>query len=454
MMDKVRIHEVAKELGINSKEVVEVAKKIGINVHTASSSMSIEEAEALMKYIIPEETQEIESEQKRSGLKIVKKYRPYEGKKMKYVQKIYFGHPATGKSFHVHEKVIKKELEIESEENIINTVFHPEYSYGDFMGKLLPHTNEKGEVQYWYYSGHFLEALSKAYRTLLDLSSNNKNVCLIIDEINRGNSAAIFGSIFQLLDRDEDGWSSYSITLSNMEFDKLIDIIFGKDIEKQIGKLTHNETNGKNELEKRSMAIAKLVEDTELSFLIRKEIKLPPNLSIIGTMNTSDDSIYYMDSAFKRRWDWEFTRNYWGKYTEDEDIPMGHVESKDNDNKRYVILDGLHVYIENKDDLYWTYFVDAINKFILSNADYVRGVEDKQIGYWFIKSKKLNDDKKYILLEDIKNKLMFFIWDNVFNRDKTPLINLLSIKDSELITFGDFQDQADLFIEKISLSIS
>lgn len=449
MNDLVRIHEIAKELSINSKEVVDSAIKMGLNVKTASSSLSIEEAEKLMNFIMSGADKEIT--QKRSGLKIVVKKRENQNH-MKYIQKIFFGHPASGKSYHVHQKIINNVLNITAEENIINTVFHPEYSYGDFMGKLLPHTNEKGEVQYWYYSGHFLEALSKAYKTLLELSTNNKNVCLIIDEINRGNSAAIFGSIFQLLDRDEDGWSSYSITLSNMEFDKLIDIIFGKDIEKQIGKLTHNETSGKNELEKRSMAIAKLVEDTELSFLIRKEIKLPPNLSIIGTMNTSDESIYYMDSAFKRRWDWEFIRNYWGKFTTETNIPDNHVVGKDNKNERYIILKELDIFIEDK-DIHWVDFVDFLNKFILSNAEYIRGVEDKQIGYWFIRSKTNKEGIKHIAIEDIKNKLMFFIWDNVFNRDKTPLIDLLSIKDSELITFGDFQDKAEPFIKRISLSI-
>lgn len=448
-MDKVRVHEVAKELGINSLEVVTAAQKMGLNVKTASTTLNMEEAEKLMNFIMSSAAKE--TTLKRSGLKIVVKKRENHNN-MKYIQKIFFGHPASGKSYHVHQQIIKNELDITSEDNIINTVFHPEYSYGDFMGKLLPHTNEKGEVKYWYYSGHFLEALSKAYKVLFDQSISNKNVSLIIDEINRGNSAAIFGSIFQLLDRDEDGWSSYSITLSNMEFDKLIDMIFGKDIGKQIGDLKRKETDGKDELELRSMAIAKLVEDTELSFLNRKEIKLPPNLSIIGTMNTSDESIYYMDSAFKRRWDWEFIRNYWGKFTEDKDIPVGHIEGFNNQNLRYIILNDLDVSIENK-DISWTSFVDALNAFILSNADYIRGVEDKQIGYWFIKSKKSDDKKKKILIDDIKNKLMFFMWDNVFNRDKTPLINLLSIKESELTTFGDFQDKAEFFIDRISLLV-
>jgi len=138
---------------------------------------------------------------------------------IQYVQKILFGSPGTGKSYRIAdgEDSIANELGINNkEENIFRTVFHPEYKYGDFMGKLLPHTNESGFITYKFYSGIFLKALAKAYKNILD--GGNSSVLLVIDEINRGNSAAIFGTVFQLLDRDDDGWSSYNVS-PNLEIE-------------------------------------------------------------------------------------------------------------------------------------------------------------------------------------------------------------------------------------------
>ena len=132
------------------------------------------------------------------------------------IQRILFGSPGTGKSYRIdNEKdggIIKKELEIEARENIIRAVFHPKYTHGDFMGKLLPLTTREGKVKYTFDEGHFLKALSKAYKNLLEELFNKNlktsNVALVIDEINIGNSSAIFGPIFQLLDRDNQGMSS------------------------------------------------------------------------------------------------------------------------------------------------------------------------------------------------------------------------------------------------------
>ena len=133
------------------------------------------------------------------------------------IQKILFGSPGTGKSYKIDHEIIPNQLGIiDSPENVIKAVFHPEYTYGDFIGKLMPMTRS-GKVEYNFYEGHFLRALVQAYKNILkvhDKSGNQiegskiENAVLIIDEINRGNSAAIFGSIFQLLDRDDSGWSS------------------------------------------------------------------------------------------------------------------------------------------------------------------------------------------------------------------------------------------------------
>jgi len=346
------------------------------------------------------------------------------------IQRILFGSPGTGKSHKVDREIISVELGIDrakTPENIIKTVFHPEYTYGDFMGKLVPMTTKTGKVDYNYYEGHFLRALAQAYKNLIALhnkpvaDNEPDNVVLVIDEINRGNSASIFGGVFQLLDRQGDGWSNYQVNISEMEFDKLINIIFGNKVEENVGKMTKNETKSLTELEIRKKATEKLIENTEVSFLKEQAIKIPPNLSILATMNTSDSSIYYMDSAFKRRWDWEFID------VDGESVKAGGIA------------------FDNRTE--WKNFVHKLNVFIKRNHKYIRGIEDKQVGHWFIK-----DDS--ISRSTLQNKLMFFIWDNVFSRDKKPLIDLMFQKDSkeyeQLITFGDFARQVDLFIRKIS----
>ncbi len=137
-------------------------------------------------------------------------------------------------------------------------------------------------------------------------------------------------------------------------------------------------------------------------------------------MNTSDSSIYYMDSAFKRRWEWEFI-----------DIDSTPISAEGTA-------------FNNKEE--WKSFVGKLNNFIKSNYKYIRGIEDKQIGHYFI-------NNEVIQKKDIQNKLMFFLWDSVFSRDKKPLIKLLYSKEvkhhDKLITFGDFAQQVDLFIEKV-----
>ncbi|HBK82404.1 MAG TPA: restriction endonuclease, partial [Flavobacterium sp.] len=149
-----------------------------------------------------------------------------------------------------------------------------------------------------------------------------------------------------------------------------------------------------------------------------RTIKIPPNLSILASMNTSDSSIYYMDSAFKRRWEWEFI-NIDGQPITESGIAF-----------------------QTRDE--WQTFVGKLNAFIKQNHKYIRGIEDKQIGYWFITDNQIQK-------ASIQNKLMFFLWDSVFNRDKKPLIELLygDNKTDTLITFGDFAKEVQPFIDKI-----
>lgn len=340
------------------------------------------------------------------------------------LQKILFGSPGTGKSHKADKYLIPEVLKITTPENKVKTVFHPEYSYGDFMGKLVPYTKETGKVEYRFFEGHFLTSLAKALKNIHEaydkegnLVGNIQNVVLVIDEINRGNSASIFGTVFQLLDRDDDGWSSYDINITHLEFLKLLELIgvrFNYAANGEISEYRLPPHEGVARLETLQKKIPYLQFD-----LVNRKIKIPPNFSIIGTMNTSDNSIYFMDSAFKRRWDWEFIDI--NPVTED------YFTNIDTQLRKI-----------NRDD--WKKFVDVINTFIKQHSDKIRRIEDKQIGYYFIKGDKIPH-------EAIRNKLMFFLWDSVFSNEKKPLLELLNssplrqnnpIAKSELVTFGDF----------------
>lgn len=334
-------------------------------------------------------------------------------------QRILFGSPGTGKSAAIHgirnqkDKVEedgewKQEGYVSSykENNVFKTVFHPEYKYGDFMGRLTP-TTKSGQVSYEYQAGHFMRALAQAYKNILGSKQSDKvePVALVIDEINRGNSSAIFGTVFQLLDRDDDSWSSYDLDLSDIEKDCLLKNMGFKPNFDQHGNVTdYKDFKGIT------------VNNNENLLYENNKIRIPPNLSIFATMNTSDESIYYMDSAFKRRWDWEF-------------VPVdGELTKVEKDA------------FNNEEE--WEKFVEKLNNFIKSNSKHIRKVEDKLIGPYFL--------KKPYSYNKIQSKLMFFLWDSVFSHDKSPLNTLLELEDDKsLVTFGDFANQVEKFVEKL-----
>ena len=329
-----------------------------------------------------------------------------------YRQLILFGSPGTGKSHKVKVDILPS-LGITSENNnSVHTVFHPEYTYGDFVGKILPLTIDK-QVDYKYYEGSFLKAIAKAYKNILNIEegTNPENVALIIDEINRGNSAAIFGIGFQLLDRDLDGWSTYSVDVSDMEFDKILRLM---DISKFLGNNQQtiyqygSQRYSENDFDDFLMKRLKIK---------RKQIRIPGNMSIIATMNTSDSSIYHMDSAFKRRWEWQYI-------DVSGDLPA----------------DDISIAFPNRNE--WKIFINKLNSFIKSQTQFIRKAEDKQIGHYFVQDEQVSKSS-------IQNKVMFFIWDSVFTTSKKPLYDLLELDEKALVTFGDFTKQVDNFIEKI-----
>lgn len=381
----------------------------------------------------------------------------------KPIQKIIFGSPGTGKSYRIKTK-ISKDLQIDvNSKNYVSTVFHPEYTYGEFIGKLVPYTKD-GKVEYNFYNGHFIKALGKAYKNLIEakdkyekdkkevldkfkkeigkprqddfsvdevsqlelkytaIEKNPQNVILVIDEINRGNSASIFGVVFQLLDRTMTGWSEYPITISEIEKLGLLKEMGFEPLSGNNGEYRYEEKILKSSkfYELQSSIFEGLSEDEKID-LEQNQIKIPANLSIVATMNTSDNSIYFMDNAFKRRWDWEFI-------------------NVDDDNQNEV-ADKMLIKIQGA-EYKWVDFVDNLNNFIRSKYREIRKIEDKQIGYFFI-----NED--IITEEHIKNKLLFFVWDSVFTNNKKPLVKLLDLSDDNLVTFGQFALQAKNFVDKI-----
>jgi 5-methylcytosine-specific restriction protein B len=310
-------------------------------------------------------------------------------------QVVLFGSPGVGKSYLV-EHTILPELGVDPQsEDCVKAVFHPEYTYGDFMGKLVPYTRDK-KPEYNYYEGHFLRALGRAYRNILEDADNPKHVALVIDELNRGNSSAIFGSVFQLLDRDDSGWSCYHVDISEMEWEGLIR-----------HKMTYQFKN------KSYSNLDELLKPAGVRHL---QIRIPGNLSIISTINTSDTSIYYMDAAFKRRWEWEFV-----------DLDSTRIGSPD-------------VVFATREE--WEVFVKKLNAFIKANSTHVRNLEDKQLGHWFIKSTPVTSSQ-------VQNKLLFFLWDSVFTRDRKPLLDLLRLTPQHLSTFGDFARHSAEFVAAI-----
>lgn len=253
---------------------------------------------------------------------------------------IYYGAPGTGKSY-----TIKEKLKSIPKERIETVTFHPDYDYTSFVGGYRPIsvTSENGEdsIKYKFVPQIFTNMYVKAWQ------NPEKDFYLVIEEINRGNCAEIFGDIFQLLDQNQE----YSVTPSSEMQDHLIDV-FESGHEGII--------NG---------------------------LKMPRNLSILATMNTSDQSLFPMDSAFKRRWDWEY-------------IPIDYEKSDTNPSSNF------KVYFANGDYFCWIDFIKAVNTKIKSNPNL--GM-DKCIGNYFIKP---NEDS--IILKTFINKAVFYLWNDVF----------------------------------------
>ena len=273
------------------------------------------------------------------------------------LQQIFYGAPGTGKS-HSVKKVTGELLEDGTEverDNVFRTTFHPDTDYASFVGcykpTMKPTTNEqktitgkKEEIVYEFVPQVFTDAYVYAY------NNPDKDTYLVIEEINRGNCAQIFGDLFQLLDRKK-GVSEYKIKAD-------------KDLATYL--LEAKDDKGNDIL-------------TDKIGILNGKLCLPANLNILATMNTSDQSLFPMDSAFKRRWEWEY-------------VVIDYDEPKSK---------GFEIILSEDKKYNWCDFIKQVNKRIFALTQ----SEDKEMGNFFIKNS--------INAEQFKSKVMFYLWYEV-----------------------------------------
>ena len=311
------------------------------------------------------------------------------------LQQIYYGAPGTGKSYEI-DKITKVY-------DTIRTTFHPDSDYSTFVGAYKPTmtkvelrdmsghlVKEEGttrvvkedRITYKFVKQAFLKAYLSAWKKYAE--GDESGVApqfLVIEEINRGNCAQIFGDLFQLLDRQDNGFSSYPIEAD-------------ADLQREIAEAFKAEKDYMLTKELNLQGIVKdyvgnLAEDIKSG----KILLLPSNFYIWATMNTSDQSLFPIDSAFKRRWDWKYVKIADAK--KDYKIKCGD-ETCD----------------------WWT-FISAMNEKIADETS----SDDKKLGYFFCKPMKEGEP---INVERFVSKVMFYLWNDVFKDGNTQYFNVNS----------------------------
>ena len=351
------------------------------------------------------------------------------------LQQIYYGAPGTGKSFTIDDKT--------DDGNSVRTTFHPdsdyasfvgaykptmedvpisatyqtkEGSYGEYLTKTEKHPGTERKIVYKYVPQAFLKAYVAAWSDL-----DNPHY-LVIEEINRGNCAQIFGDLFQLLDRNSHASSSYAIHADD-------------DIRQFLA--TDNKGFGNlSEEQKQAIADFVLIKDNGKRNVIGPKILsgelllLPPNLRIWATMNTSDQSLFPIDSAFKRRWNW--------KYMPIEYNPLDKKTQQPIDWK-FQIGDNLYS---------WGQFLGKINPEIYTLTE----SSDKQMGYFFAKA----DNATGIISEDVfLNKVLFYLWTDVFKDFDVSSELFKNKKANRSFRFTDFFEDSEAlgnFIDNLDLN--
>lgn len=319
------------------------------------------------------------------------------------LQQIYYGAPGTGKSFDVNN--------ITKGYSTIRTTFHPDSDYSTFVGAYKPTMRtvalrdssghivegvQEERIVYTYVKQAFLKAYLGAWQKYTKGGETTEPQFLVIEEINRGNCAQIFGDLFQLLDRGDNGFSTYPIEADS-------------DLQKEIQNAFKEEKDGESDNPyklSKNIDVESAVEGYVSNYgpSLSKDIQegrvllFPPNLYIWATMNTSDQSLFPMDSAFKRRWDWQYMP------IKDANLHW-KIGWEIEPGKKRVMID-------------WWEFLKRINKVV---ADLTTS-EDKQLGYFFcqpdsfIESENKSDDSKYPLItgKHFVDKVIFYLWNDVF----------------------------------------
>lgn len=266
------------------------------------------------------------------------------------VNKLYYGVPGSGKSFEINKKLINVN---ESQKHRI--LFHPDYTYSDFVGQILPHV-ENNQVTYKFTPGPFTEILEKAFH------DPKNDYYLLIEEINRGNAPAIFGDIFQLLDR-----------------------IDGSNSENEDEVLT----KGTSEFAITNSDIASFIYRENEFEVYGNKFRIPSNLSILATMNTSDQNVFTLDTAFQRRWGMKLIPN--------------NFDNVEESFKSTTI---------SNSDLRWDVFCERINAIILDNNTLNLSSEDKRLGVHFVNIDEIKNGEKFA------EKVLKYLWDDAFKFDR------------------------------------
>ena len=338
------------------------------------------------------------------------------------LQQIYYGAPGTGKSFDI-DRITKTY-------STIRTTFHPDSDYSTFVGAYKPTMTkskvygaqgpvldngsevEENRITYTFIKQAFLKAYLGAWKKYADGGDEVQPQFLVIEEINRGNCAQIFGDLFQLLDRSSNGFSTYPIE-ADADLQKEIENAFSEEDEYKIeGDLDvagavkgYTSNYGKS-----------LSEDIKSG----RVLLLPNNLYIWATMNTSDQSLFPIDSAFKRRWDWKYVRITNG-YERDE---QGEFRTDEQGNR---IPLNWKIKADNNTEVDWWAFVQAIDNEIADKTD----SDDKKLGYFFCKPQ---GDSKTIDVETFVGKVIFYLWNDVFKDEDADIFKLSADK----ATFDQF----------------
>ncbi len=245
---------------------------------------------------------------------------------------LFYGVPGAGKSHEIDKMIVKERSE--------RVVFHPDYTYSDFVGQILPRVVDE-KLKYVFEPGPFTKMLKKAY------DDPGNMYFLVIEEINRGNAPAIFGDIFQLLDRNDDGSGKYHI--SNYD---IATIVYGDE----------------NHI-----------------------IKIPANLTLLATMNTSDQNVFTLDTAFQRRWEMHLIKNDVTKASHANTAIEGSIVS-------------------------WGKFADVTNAEIIRFSEETGSSEDKRLGAYFARINELTKDK-------FPEKVLKYLWDDAFKMDRYSYFN-------------------------------